>query len=166
MSKLGKIGLSIGGLGIVLGSLPILLSGCASSQPLMAPLPLEPSSVLKQTFHIRTPGRYIVEVECKPIGPMKEMAEQFMSIEGHTTPHVVCDISARILRSGIVLKSEHHKFLEPGGFIGYEKILLWDLLWADLPSAGSYELEIANRTGLKSWQLAEPMVYIYFWPPN
>jgi len=38
--------------------------------------------------------------------------------------------------------------------------LLWDLLWADLPSAGSYELEIANRSGLKSWTLAEPMVEI------
>src|ERR1700691_231030 len=100
MNKLGKIGLSIGGLGIVLSSLSILLTGCASPQPLTAPLPLQPGSALNETFHIRTPGRYAVWVECKPIGPMKEMAEQFMSLEGHATPHVVCDISARILRSG------------------------------------------------------------------
>jgi hypothetical protein len=91
---------------------------------------------------------------------MKEMAEQYMRVEGRTTPHVVCDISATILRSGIVLASEDHKFLEPCGFIGSEKILLWDLLMADLPSAGNYELEIANHSGLKSWQLAEPMVNV------
>src|SRR5271156_866689 len=101
MSDLWEIGSSIGGLGIVLASLPILLSGCASSQPLTAPLPLEPGSALNETFHIRTPGRYAVWVECKPIGPMKEMAEQFMSLERHVTPHVVCDVTATILRSGI-----------------------------------------------------------------
>jgi hypothetical protein len=164
MSQLGKLGLSISSFGVVLASLPMLLAGCASSQPLTAPLPLEPGSVLKQTFHVRTPGRYVVEVECKPIGPMKEMAEKFFNTGQES--HVVCDISARILRSGIILKSEDYKFLEPSGIIGHEKILLWDLLWADLPSAGSYELEIENRSGLKSWQLAEPMVEVYFCPPQ
>lgn len=161
MKKLTKIGLAFCGIGIVVGAIPLLsLALYLSWHPLSAPLPLEPGSTLKRAFHVRTSGRYFVEVACKPIGPMKEMAENYLNIEDPITPHVHCDISAKILHSGTVVTSANLSALKPAGIIVSKKMLVWDLLHADLPSAGNYELEIVNRSGLRSWQLSEPTVEI------
>jgi hypothetical protein len=150
MQTMAKIGIAVASIGIATWVIPIIRYDYPTHVPVHSSFPLNAGSVFTEEFKVRTAEKYSLNLGWRPV-PL-----EFLTTLGSASNLIPCDMTVQLWLHHELIQSNSLRQLRPSSYCNGTGF--WHLAYFELPSAGRYTLEIANKGGLNEVHAVAPAV--------